>query len=193
MKNLSAYLTVYVSLTLTVVTSFCLVLIEGVRQSTIRTEVECAMDVGLNSIFAEFNKELFNRYNLFYIDTSYGTSLPSYLKTQNHLDNYLRCNLSQPTYLQQFYILDFLKLDIESISISKVARATDNNGYNLRKNIMNAIKDDYGIVSIEMLADWYKSMEKEIDFESLNEDTLETRNENLELENWNDYNEISAI
>ena len=84
-KHKRGYLTIYISLTLTIMLSLCLTLIEGARQNTIRLETECVMDIALNSILAEYHRELFAQYNLFYIDSSYGSDYPSYYNTEARL------------------------------------------------------------------------------------------------------------
>ena len=52
------YITVYLSLTVAVMLSFIVTLIEGIRVQTIRFQTECVMDMGITSIFAEYNREL---------------------------------------------------------------------------------------------------------------------------------------
>ena len=54
----AGYITVYLSLSLLIILSFIFTLIEGIRMQTIRFQTECVMDMGLNSIFAEYNREL---------------------------------------------------------------------------------------------------------------------------------------
>ena len=70
----NGYLTVYLALVLAVMLSLYLALIEGVRSNAIRLEAECVTDIGLNSVMAEYHRELLNRYNLFAVDSSYGTA-----------------------------------------------------------------------------------------------------------------------
>ena len=72
------YLTVFFSLILTVMISLCLALLFGVKRNTGRMEGECITDVAMNSVLAEFHRELLNQYNLFFVDSSYGTSYCSY-------------------------------------------------------------------------------------------------------------------
>ena len=90
----SGYLTVYAALTLTVMISLCLVLIEGVRRHTIAFETQCVMDIGMDSVLAEYHRVLLERYGLLMVDTSYGTDYPSYYNTEQHLSEYLKRNLS---------------------------------------------------------------------------------------------------
>ena len=63
------YLTVYLSLSLALILSFILTLIEGARISVIRMEAECVADIGMNSVLAEFHRELLEQYDLLFVDT----------------------------------------------------------------------------------------------------------------------------
>ena len=71
----NGYLTVGLSLCLAVLLSLCLTLIDGVRRNGARLEIECITDIGMHSIMAEYHRELMRQYNLFAIDSSYGTDL----------------------------------------------------------------------------------------------------------------------
>ena len=90
----TGYLSIFVCFTLTIILSLCLVLVEGTRQNTIRLETECIVDIGLNSVLAEYHREVLERYNLFFIDSSYGTDYPSFYNTEAHLRTYLEKNVS---------------------------------------------------------------------------------------------------
>ena len=52
------YITVFLALSLTVILSLVFTLIEGARISAIRMKVECAADIGMNSVLAEYHREL---------------------------------------------------------------------------------------------------------------------------------------
>ena len=69
-NQINAYLTIYLALILALVLSLCLTLIEGSRQNAFYMEAECVTDIGLNSVMAEFHRELLTQYNLFAIDSS---------------------------------------------------------------------------------------------------------------------------
>ena len=67
------YLTVYMALSLWVMLSLFFVLLDGIRQSTVRMESQIIADIGMDSILAEYHRELFERYGLLFVDISYGT------------------------------------------------------------------------------------------------------------------------
>ena len=110
-KSTGAYLTVYLALVMSVLLSLCLALIEGARSQAVMLEAECVVDIGMNSVLAEYHRELFRQYNLFAIDSSYGTKLPGRANTANHLREYIERNLSmEDIFLSDFLYKDFLLL-----------------------------------------------------------------------------------
>ncbi|MBQ2804007.1 MAG: hypothetical protein IJF07_08935 [Lachnospiraceae bacterium] len=159
-KNCHAYLTVYLALTMTVILSLCLALIEGVRSNAIRMEAECVMDIGLNSILAEYHRELFGQYNLLAIDSSYGTFRSGSGNVERHLYGYLERNVSmEDIFLEEVLYRDFLAMSIEAVDVTKVSILTDNSGAVFRKRAVEAIKDDVGIALMEEIAEWTQIVE----------------------------------
>lgn len=86
------YLTVYLSLSLTLILSFILTMVEGARLHTVRMEAECITDIGMNSVLAEFHRELLEQYDLLFVDMSYGTSRASIDNSAEHLRSYMQKN-----------------------------------------------------------------------------------------------------
>ena len=159
-RDCSGYLTVYVSLTLTVLISLCLVLIEGVRRSTIRLETECVMDVGLNSVLAEYHRELFKQYNLFAIDSSYGTAYPSYYNTEARLRYYLEQNLDYDSCRYfSFLYKDFLAMELKGIQLTQASLLTDGDGSVFRQSAVEAMRDEVGLELLEQLLSWVQTVE----------------------------------
>ncbi len=93
-QKCSGYMTVYLALTVSVIISLCLALIEGCRYRGIQLETECVMDIGMDSILAEYHRELLKQYNLFAIDCSYGKPYASTEFTGKHLLEYMNRNFS---------------------------------------------------------------------------------------------------
>ena len=71
----NAYLTVYLSLVFGIILSLLFVFIEGAAIGAVRAQAELVADLGLDSVFAEYNREILNQYDLFFVDSSYGLSL----------------------------------------------------------------------------------------------------------------------
>lgn len=151
-KRENAYLTVYLTLSLTVVLSLCLLLIEGVRKNGAALEAACAADVGMQSIMAEYHRELLEQYNIFAIDSSYGTGVCGKGNTEAHLYRYLEKNL-------QAGRRDFFSLHADGAELTGVSVLTDGKGAVFRSCAVEAIRDDVGLELLEQLQEWVKTVQ----------------------------------
>lgn len=159
-RNMSAYLTVYLALSMTIMLSLCMALIEGVRSNAIRLEAECVMDIGLHSILAEYHRELFAQYNLLAIDSSYGTLSCGRTNTEEHLREYIERNMrTEDIFLEKLLYKDFLAMEPEDIELTQVLILTDNKGEAFRRQATAAMKDDVGITMLQELLDWMQTVE----------------------------------
>lgn len=157
---LSGYLTVYAALTLTVMISLCLVLIEGVRRNTIAFETECVMDIGMDSVLAEYHRELLRRYGLLMVDTSYGTDYPSFLNTEQHLSEYLTRNLSyEDCHQLSFLYRDLLGMKLEDVQILRVSLVTDNSGRAFQHRAAEHMQSRLGLDVVGELLEWLETVE----------------------------------
>lgn len=155
------------SLTLALVLALCLALVEGVRQNTLYLETECVTDMGMNSVLAEYHRELQERYNLFFIDSSYGTDYPSYYNTEAHLREYMEKNVSlsaelglladNPLFSSVY--MDPLRISFPEIKVVGVSLATDSEGYFLQKQAVQVIRNEMGIGVLENLVSWMETVE----------------------------------
>lgn len=160
MSRADGYLTIYVTLSMTVLLSLCLTLIEGVRRNAFRMEAEIVTEIGMDSILAEYHRELLEQYNLFFIDTSYGSEEPSLESVNNHLRAYLEKNCgSNEIFLEKLFYRDFLGLQLENSQMLHIAVATDHDGAVFRQQAIGAVKDDVGLIALEELGDWLDVVE----------------------------------
>lgn len=181
-ERVPAYLTVYLALVMGILISLCLVLIEGVRKNTIRLETECIMDIAMNSVLAEYHRELFQQYNLFAIDASYGTPYASVHNTERHLHGYIEQNLSKENiFLSNFLYKDFLAMELadeNEVEVTKVSIFTDGNGTVFRRRAVDAVKDDVGINLLEDILDWMEV----VDSQELLETNIESQMQQVDEE-----------
>ena len=155
-----AYLTVCLTLCLAVILSLCLTLIDGARRNGARLEAECIADIGLQSIMAEYHRELMKQYNLFAIDSSYGTRACGKANTEAHLSRYLTKNLSyDDIFLSEFLYGDFLALELKQAELKKVSILTDGAGAVFRKRAVEAVKADIGLDLLGELQNWMQTIE----------------------------------
>ena len=66
-------LTVFFALILSIVLLYINVFTEGIRGLVIRGEIAMAMDTALRSSFSEYNQELYKKYEVALLDTSYNS------------------------------------------------------------------------------------------------------------------------
>lgn len=156
-----AYLTVYLALTMTVLLSLCLTLIEGVRFNAIQLETECISDIAFNSMLAEYHRELYEQYNIFGLDVSYGTDYSTRENAERHFMQYAERNMStEDVFLSDWIYRDFLGLKPLEVEITGVSLLTDENGLVFRRQAVAAIKEDVGIGLLEDLQEWLSVVEE---------------------------------
>ena len=156
----NGYMTIYLALTLGVMISLCLALIEGCRYRGISLETECVMDIGMDSILAEYHRELWEQYHLFAVDCSYGTSDGTIHRTEEHLLAYMNRNFSlEDIFLDKFLYKDFFALEAETAEMTKAAFVTDGDGEVFRRMAVDAIEDDIGIGFLRQIREWLKIIE----------------------------------
>lgn len=126
------YMTVYLALTLAVMVSFVLALVEGARTSATRMRALCVADMGINSVLSEFNKELFEQYDLLFTDMTYGGGSGGIEAVRSHLKYYLTMNLDEST---PEMARDLLGMRLDDAMIEEYALATDNFAEAVRRQV----------------------------------------------------------
>lgn len=153
-----ASITVYAALTFAVVLSLVLLIIEGARENALRIKLECAMDISLNSVFAEYNRQLLEQYDLFFIDTSYGQEGASLQRLETHLKGYMDENfrLSQELGIQK----NLMEIQVEDVNILDYSLASDGDGLILKRQAVSYMKDLYGMSMISELEEQLNIVEE---------------------------------
>ncbi len=135
------YITVFLSLSLTLILSLVFTVIEGARISAIRMKFECVTDIGMNSVLAEYHRELLKQYDLLFVDTSYGGSHPEIAKTEAHLRRFAQKNCRPGEGKNLFGSRDFLAMDMGMVEIPAYSVASDDNGAVLKRQITDYMGD----------------------------------------------------
>ena len=157
-----AYLTVYLALLLGSLVTLCLVLVEGARISTIQMEATCIADIGMDDVMAEYHRELFSRYNLLALDSSYGTKTVGRVNLEGRLAWYLDKNLERKwsegyaAYVKK----DYLRLRLDYAKMEDFSLLSDWNGGIFRRQATEAVRDDLGITAALETQKWLKKVEE---------------------------------
>ena len=137
-------ITVFLSLTLGVILSLVLTVVDSARYSAEKARIEMVMYMGLHSIFAEYNRELLSQYDLYFIDSSYGGKDASTVETAEHLKDYMEYNL-RPSKGRVLAPGDLLGLKLKDVDIDMPSFATDSGGRVFKRQAIEAAKDKFGM------------------------------------------------
>ena len=143
MRKIRGYLTVYLSLSLSLILSFILTMVEGARLHTVRMEAECITDIGMNSVLAEFHRELLEQYDLLFVDMSYGTSSAAIENSSEHLRRYMQYNCQPGPSSKDIGLLsvrDWLALSVDRAVIREYTLASDANGNIMKRQALEYMK-----------------------------------------------------
>lgn len=160
-KEQNGYITLYLSMTLGVMLTFVFLLLETVREETIRMETEMAMDISLYSVFGEFHRELLEQYDLFFIDTSYGEGEPEISRCEEHLQYYMNKNFQKEGMAGRKETRDLTKLSCDNAMLECYMYASDKKGQVLKSQIIDYMQNKVGIETIEKMWSGFKSLKKE--------------------------------
>ncbi len=92
---MKGYLTVYLAMSLSILTGFILLLTGSAIRNAEKVRFECAVDTGMNAVLSEFHIALFERYDLIYVDASYLHRQPLISNVEERLRFYVEENTSQ--------------------------------------------------------------------------------------------------
>lgn len=157
-KQESGFITIYLALTLSVLLSLILTVVEGARRNAIAVEADCAMDLAVYSVFAEYNRALYERYHLLFIDTSYERQQGSLAQVEEHLEGYLRMNLSEGN--EAVKTADLTKTFLEDAEVLQASYATDEDAAVFRRQAICYMKAKYGLSYVEALQKEFAKAEK---------------------------------
>ena len=141
-------MTVAMSILLLVLLSLITVSIQSSRIACARTQAVNSIDTGLYSLFSEYDRELLERYNLFFLDSSYHTGTVQISQVLNHLEDYMRPVLGS----------GLTKCTVKICAADGFRIASDESGAAVKKQIIRYMKENLGNVGAETLL---KKTEKE--------------------------------
>lgn len=136
------YITIFLSLSLTLILSLVFTVIEGARISAIRMKFECVADIGMNSVLAEYHRELLEQYELLFVDMSYGGGHADIGNTAAHLRNYMQKNLEPESgFGSGMGVRDFLAMSADGVRIGRYSIASDQEGAVLKRQVTDYMAD----------------------------------------------------
>lgn len=144
-RQANGSITIYLTLTMLIMMSLLLTLLEGIRMKTMEFQAKCVVDIGMDSIFAEYHREVLNRYGLLLVDTSYGDSFGDTEKTEDHLLQYMNMNFVPEGRNNIVNYRDLTALHADNADVLSVTYATDEGADVLRYQIIRYMKEQSGL------------------------------------------------
>ena len=136
-----ASLTVYLSLSLSLILAFVLTVLEGARMSVARMEAECVADIGMNSVLAEFHRELLEQYDLLFVDMSYGTAVCRPENPAEHLRQYMENNFTADRG-KRGSAKNWLSLSVDKSVIKEMSIASDDGGNVMKRQAVAYMQEN---------------------------------------------------
>ncbi len=140
-------ITVFLSLMMTVMVGVLFQVIEAARTNGVRFMTECAADMALQSVLAEYNREMLNQYDLFFVDSAYGSSYETNTPLEGHLTDYLNENLGPGEGVPSVF-KDFYDASCESVVVSETCKASDMLGDVVERYAVDYMLDLYELDEI---------------------------------------------
>lgn len=139
-SQVNGYSTVFLSLSIMIILSLILALFQGARIGAVKMKTECVADISMNSILAEYNRELFKQYSLLMVETSYGSGNHSITNTEEHLKNYAQKNFTRSLEGRIRRAQTMTSIYCKDARITGTSYATDNGGAVLNRQILEYMK-----------------------------------------------------
>ena len=117
-----AEITVFLTLLMTILCTLLMTVIYAVRVQAIKIQSEALLDLAIKSAFSEYNKTLYEKYDLLFVDTSYHGANGGDADFCNHVEAYINANLSSETNSNLY------KVSVKNINVKSSVYA-DENGY----------------------------------------------------------------
>ena len=131
---LQGSITVFASLSLLLVASFLLVLLEAARVKGLDAYSRMQRINAMESVFSEYDRELFERYGIFLLDGSYGGQDLQFSRINGQLQAVSQQNLRPAIPVQVWGdVQNFYQMDVTDASVTGYLLATDHKGAPFRK------------------------------------------------------------
>lgn len=160
-RSYKGELNVFFALIIAVIIPLILTMIEGSRINAMKLHLECVVDMGMDSVLAEYNRPLLDQYDLLFIDLAYDQPTGALEHLKERFAEYVTYNLQPQKDLPILQNRDFLGLSLDSVDILAASRATDEQGAVFRYMALSYMLNKYGVDYIGDIQDMITVIEKE--------------------------------
>lgn len=143
-------ITIFLTLVLSLILSLVCTSIESVRMAAARTQILGSVDVGLYSLFGQYDQALLKEYDLFLLDGSCGGGSLNMAEVYNNMESYIKPLLKQNSQ----------KLSIVQGGFSGYELVTDDSGAAFYHQIVQYMRDTLGSQGVQLLMNKIKNREE---------------------------------
>lgn len=143
-------MTVFLTLILSLLLSLVCTSIESARMAAARTQILNGMDVGLYSLFGQYDKKFLEEYDLFALDGSVGGGQLNLAAVYDNLESYMKPVLKQNSQ----------KLTLEQSGFTGYRLLTDEGGEIFYQQIVQYMQETLGSQGVQALLDRMAEREK---------------------------------
>lgn len=144
----SGEISIYLSLVFTLIISLVLTVITGARGAALQVAFECAVESALLSAFGEYDRELLERYDVFFIDLSYLSNSPDPKNLEARLNEYFYDNFHPEDATNLLFYSDLIDVKDVNVSLSEYELATDRKGKPFARQVIKYMSNLIGIEEI---------------------------------------------
>lgn len=148
-----AQITVFFSLLLPLFLAFLGVCLESAYQQAQRSDIQRSLVLSEYSFLSEYQKELWERYGIFYVDTGYGEAKESKEKVETEILDYLYLNLSWKDGETKGVFAPFQAV-VNRIDTGNYSRLTDESGMGFYEQ---AVAYEQDLWDVSLLNSWAKA------------------------------------
>lgn len=142
--------TVFLALVLSLMLSLVCTSVESVRMAAARTQILGSLDIGLYSLFGQYDKILLKEYDLFLLDGSCGGGELNMAAVYDNMESYIKPVLKQNSQ----------KLSIVQGGFTGYRLATDEDGEAFYHQVVKYMCETLGSHGIQLLLDKMQNREK---------------------------------
>lgn len=136
-------ITVFLSLVSVLFLSLICTMAESARVQGARVKAEAVFNMGLFSVFGEYEKKLLDQYDILFLDGAYGSGTYHTDKVRLRMEEFMSYNINPDKGLSGSRF-DPLKMQLEESNITGIVLATDEKGEPFYQQAVTFMKDNLG-------------------------------------------------
>ncbi len=157
---MKGHITIFLSLTIVLVFSAIGAVTEMARLQAADSHIEGILELGADSVMAEYDKDLLKEFDLFFLDGSYGRGNFSEWNIVDRLETYMTYNIQDGRDLPAVRGTDLWQFRVEETGLEQLVMATDDAGKPFRRQAAACMEAQIGLLLLEELQQ-YGAMGKE--------------------------------